>query len=137
MTFATSVLGITQYVMLILAIFVPTNALADDCRGARFHFCENCDTQISITVNKDVACSIFIHRSDGYEMLKIVGRPKHGRVGMEETTLPHHGKKSYAAHILYVPEKGFSGVDSYVLHAVFFHGAGRYETNANVSITVK
>jgi hypothetical protein len=130
-------LGAMKYAMLIHVIFAPTYALAADCHGPRFQFCKNCDTQISLTVNKNIGCTLFIHRSEGYEALNIVGRPKHGKVGIEERSRPRPGKNSYAAHISYVPQSGFSGIDSYVLHAVFFSGAGRYETNANVTLNVR
>lgn len=130
-----SFLGAMKYAMLIHAILTPTYALAADCHGPRFEFCKNCDTQISLTVDKNVGCTLFIHRSEGYEALNIVGRPKHGKVGIDSR--PRPGKKSYAAHISYVPVNGFSGIDSYVLHAVFFSGAGQYETNAYVTLNVR
>jgi hypothetical protein len=103
-------LGAMKYAMLIHVIFAPTYALAADCHGPRFQFCKNCDTQISLTVNKNIGCTLFIHRSEGYEALNIVGRPKHGKVGIEERSRPRPGKNSYAAHISYVPQSGFSGI---------------------------
>src|SRR4051812_4300632 len=129
-------LGIIRCSIVFCAIFNSTYALAQNCAGSRFTFCKNCDTYISVSANKNVGCTLFIHRPDGYESMRLVGAPTHGRVAIVQSR-PRSGARSYAAHIRYVPETGFSGSDSYILHVIFFSGTGRYETNARVSLNVR
>ena len=127
---------------LILAQSLAGASYADDCHVPRFHFCENCETPVSVRVAGNNQCIVKIRSDSGLEEMKIVEEPKHGIVGVEESTRPHSGELSHATNIIYQPAKGYTGQDSFAAHVSFFRahgllgGVNRYETTARFAVDV-
>ena len=123
---------------------VANRARADDCYSPHYVFCENCDTAATITAPRDAHCVFYLRERAGIEAVTLVRRPSHGFAGVEQESRPKNGKPTGQTHLLYVPERGYSGSDTFALHIAYFrlHGSTvqqptRYETTVTYDVQVQ
>ena len=119
-------------------------ARAEDCYSPHYVFCENCDTSTTVTAPKNARCQFYMRERAGIDSVTIVRRPSHGFTGIEEVSRPREGKTTGQTHFIYVPERGYSGPDSFALRIAYFrrHGSSiqaplRYETTVTYDVQVQ
>lgn len=91
-------------------------------------------------VGKNNQCFTKITWSYGFESMKIVDPSRHGVAGVEESSRPSGETTSSATTIVYKPDKGYTGADSFKLHVSYFRGDAaarvRYESNLIFNVDV-
>ncbi len=119
-----------------------SGAAADDCHVPHFTLCDNCRTNASGRVGKNTKCVIRLKMKFGISALKITKQASHGVAGIDQEARPGQGDLSYATDIIYLPENGYSGPDSFSIHVDYLRKASNsssaypVESNLDVNLDV-
>ena len=111
-------------------------AAADDCNVPHFHLCDNCETQAPAHVGKDTKCVIHFKMPGGFSAMKITKPASHGIAGIDQINRPQEGKPSDVAQVIYIPQNGYSGPDSFSMHVEYSRQSNNYSSTLNFNVDV-
>ena len=111
-------------------------AEADDCHVPHFHLCDNCDTQAPARVGKDTKCVIHFRITGSFNAMKITKPASHGIAGIDEGNRPQDGKPTDVAQVIYIPQNGYSGPDSFSMHIDYSRRFGTFSSTLTFNIDV-
>jgi hypothetical protein len=113
------------FLLVVLVVeLTPSNPAISAERCYPSFFCVNCE--IALKVAKNTQCIIPLRsKSDSGSLatLDIVDNPANGKVGIDKETRPTAGRNSKETKVIYLPNRDFTGADSFSIRDAVVNGA--------------